>query len=139
MFTTHPSVLTVTIVQVLIAQAIVAASTSMIDGAVTGTQYRQCHSRIVRRKTKDALSLTVALAASSLLQVKTPLTVSPPPPPRNHKIQSRIEEHPRIKLYWSCPFNAGWVLVFGLMGSCHCCRWSRFNRASNRRRRSFFT
>jgi hypothetical protein len=135
MFTMHPSVLTEMINLLWIVQAIVAASASMIDSAVMGTKYRQCHSRSVRRQTKGAPSLMVASVASSLLQVKkTGLTPSPPPPPRNHKILA-LNFTGLVRTEYMRSFGSRFALI-ATSGSR---RWSRSNRTTDRRRRSFFT
>ena len=91
MFTTHPSVLTVTSFQ-----AIVAAS----DSAEMGTQYRQCRSRSVGRQTKGAPSpLMVASTASPLLQVKTLLLTPLSSPSTKSLDPTKIERASHIKLY----------------------------------------
>ncbi len=60
----------------------------------------------------------------------------PRPPPRNHKIQPRMKEHPALN--FTGLVRTEYMHFSGLIASWHC-RWSRSIRTTDRRRRSFFT
>ncbi len=65
---------------------------------------------------------------------------APRPPPRNHKIQPRTKDHPALNFTQlvRTEYMHSSGLVFALIASWHC-RWSRSNRTTDLRRRSFFT
>jgi hypothetical protein len=105
---TRPSALTA-IIRIMRIQAIVAASASMIDSAVMGTKYRQCHLRSVRRPTKVAPSLTGASVASSLLQVKTLLTPFPPLSTKSKDLKEHLALNSTDFVPTECMHSSGYT------------------------------